>query len=102
MKSGARPTSRQIEHMLDGGQISEEDAQRLRSGDETERALTLQQIRGRHVRERLAALVEDGLLEPEEAVELIERVDAEEHDPAVRRRITELLRQASARSRDAK
>jgi hypothetical protein len=101
MKSGARPTPRQIEHMLDGGRISEEDAQRLRSGDEAERALTLRQIRARHVRERLAALVADGLLESDEAAGLVERAASEVHDPAVRRRVTELMRQASAPSREA-
>jgi len=87
--------------MLDKGRISEQDAQRLRSGDETQRALTVQQIRCRHVRERLAVLVEDGMLEPDEAAALIERVDVDEHDPAVRRRIIELTRQASARSRNS-
>ena len=95
MKAGKRPTSRQIEHLLRRGEISQEDAQRLQSGDETELATTVQRIRSRHVRERLAALVENGLLEPDEAAGLIDRVDAGDHSPAFRRRINELTRQAS-------
>jgi hypothetical protein len=73
------PTQRllpRLDEMVRRGRITEDEAQRVRSAaTEDERASALDDIRRRHVRERVAAELADGNLSQIDATSLLDVVD---------------------------
>ena len=79
----------QLDKMVAAGQVTEEEAERLRATQGTgDFASVLGDIRARHASVRLEDAVRDGVMDAAEAAEQLERLRSGEHPKGLRARLS--------------